>query len=285
MEYGNKHIYTIFGLRLASEIELPELPIDIDDSTEPDAWITFADLSEYVADWNQDKQSWADEEQVQIYVPNVAFYRVLHKHVQVMPFEGADPGRYRLYILGVCCSVLLTRRGIVFMRAGGVVIDGRAYAILDDNIAGKSTLREEFKQKGYKLLSDDIVGVSINEKTNQLTAYPSYPQQETLRYQMECFQQEPIILAGIFECASANIPRIGINPLTPLQRVKLLRNYFYLNEIMRGMCIEQWLITFATKVALAIPVYQSMRPVTNFQSSELVNQILRTARGAERILL
>ncbi|MCK9860366.1 aldolase [Paenibacillus sp. ATY16] len=309
MEHS-KRMYTAYGLRLASEIELPELLTAIDDGSEPDAWITYADLSSYVANWEPDRRNWADEEQVLIYVPGVAYYRVVFNLIEVMPLKDVDPRQSRLYIVGACCSVLLVRRGIVPMHAGGVVIDGKAYAILGDCGAGKSTLGAAFMEAGYKLLSDDIVAVAMNEKTNELTAYPGYPQQKLWRQSLEYFQREasdyrsilqdydkyavpitdlfhkePIPLAGIFELEKADVPQVRIHPLTPLQRVQLFRYHSFLDRVLKEMKLEQWLFTFGTKVALAIPFYQLKRPSTGYTAPELVSEILHTVREREMISL
>ncbi|MCM3628768.1 hypothetical protein M3194_15595 [Paenibacillus glycanilyticus] len=100
MKYSDKHRYTAYGLRLSSEIELPELLVEINNESEPDAWITIADLSNYAVDWQLNQISAADKEQVLINVPDVAFYRVIHNHIQVMPINNVDPMLYRLYIVG-----------------------------------------------------------------------------------------------------------------------------------------------------------------------------------------
>ncbi|MCM3628769.1 hypothetical protein M3194_15600 [Paenibacillus glycanilyticus] len=48
---------------------------------------------------------------------------------------------------------------------------------------------------------------------------------------------------------------------------------------------EQWLFTFATKVALAIPFFQLKQPANGVTAPELVQQIIYTVREKEMILL
>jgi hypothetical protein len=268
-----KRMYLAYGLRLASEIELPELLHENDHTAEPDAIITLTDLSGYVEGWGPDKRNQVDQDQIIIHVPGIAFYRIVGDSlIQMMPLEGADPREYQLYILGVCCSILLVRRGIVPMHASNVIIDGKAYAILGDYGEGKATLVADFMEAGYKLLSEDIAAVSMDEKTNALTAYPSYPQ-----------QKDPVPLVGIFELEKADTLQIVIKPLTPLQRVQLLREHFFHDMMLKEMKLEPWLLTFVTKVALAIPFYKLTWPVNGFTAPDLVNQIVHTVQEGELI--
>ncbi|MGO4109170.1 aldolase [Paenibacillus sp. YAF4_2] len=302
-------MYSAYGLRMASEIDLPEL-WDVE-SGEPDVYIEFADLSDYVKDWEADRLERAGNDEVVFRVPDVANYRVVGNHlIQVMPVNGADPREYRMYILGACCAVLLVRRGMVPLHASGVVIDGKAYAILGDCGAGKSTLATAFRHAGYKLLSDDIVGVWMDERTNKLTAYPGYPQQKLWKQSLDYFHMDsdhynPILesydkfavpvhdqfvhhslpLSGIFELEKADIPRVALNPLTPLERVRLLRYHSFLDKLLKEMQMEQWLFALAVKIALAIPFYQLKRPLNGFTAPDLVNQIINTVREGEVVSL
>ncbi|GLX67685.1 hypothetical protein [Paenibacillus glycanilyticus] len=266
MEHIHNRLYTAYGLRLASEMELPELMTAMDDGSEPDAWITFADLSEFTANWQPGKKYIADDEKVLIYEPNVAFYCVKHNQIQVMPIKQTEAGQYRLTIIRICCSMLLVRREIAPINAGGVVINGKAYAVIADYGTGQLAL-EAFMEAGYKLLGDEILAIAMNGKTNELTAYPGYPV-------AKMFHNEPLPLAGVLEIERANTHQISISQITLLQRVQLFRNQSYLQLILREMNLEKWLFTFATRVALSIPFYQIKQPLIGYSEQRLVHQIL-----------
>lgn len=280
-------MYLAFGLRLASEIELLDLLLENDDAAEPDANITLTDLSRYVEGWGPDKRNQVDQDQIIIYVPGIAIYRIAGDSlIQVMPLEGADPREYQLYIFGVCCTILLVRRGIVPLHANGVIIDGKAYAILGDCDDRKYTLGAAFIEAGCKLLSVDIVAVSMDEKTNALTTYSSYSQQKLCKDEVPVtcmFQREPVPLAGIFELEKTDTLQVVIKPLTPLQRVQLLRNHFFHDMLLKEMKLEPWLLTFVTKVALAIPFYKLTWPINRYMASGMVNQIVHTVQEGEII--
>ena len=77
--------------------------------------------------------------------------------------KEADEDKIRLYILGTCMGALLMQRKILPLHGSAIAIDGKAYAFVGDSGAGKSTLASAFLSKGYKLLSDDVIAVSLSE--------------------------------------------------------------------------------------------------------------------------
>lgn len=70
-------------------------------------------------------------------------------------------------------SVLLHIHGVFNIHSSAVVCDGRAIAFAGDSYAGKSTLALSFLQSGYRVLTDDVLPLSIGE--HAVTALPSYP--------------------------------------------------------------------------------------------------------------
>ncbi|WP_201006223.1 hypothetical protein [Paenibacillus glycanilyticus] len=293
---------------MASEMEMPELWVEDDDGTAADVSIEYADLRGYIQNWGPDQKRHIDlaRNEIVLHIPEAGYYRIAENSlIQVMPEEGSDLREVRIFLLGVCLSILMVNRGIAPMHASGVMIDGKAYIIVGDCGAGKSTLGAAFRQAGYKLISDDIVGLTIDEN-NKLTAYPGYPQQklwqQSLDYlQMEAanysqildnyakfavpfgdqFTKEPLPLAGIFELEKADIPQIEMKPLKSLERVQLIRYHLFLGKVLNELHKEQWLLNFAAKAALAIPFYQLKRPVNGFTAPDLVNQIISTVREGE----
>lgn len=299
---------------MASELEIPELwsEENYDGRMDPDVTIEYADLSGFIQNWEPGQKRHIDlvRNEIVLHIPEAAYYRVVGESlIQVMPEEGADPREIRIFLLGVCFSILMVNRGIAPMHASGVMIDGKAYIIVGDCGAGKSTLGAAFRKAGYKLISDDIVGLSI-DSNNKLTAYPGYPQQklwqQSLDYlNMEAahfdqildnyakfavpfrdqFVKDPLPLAGIFELEKADIPQIAMRPLKSLERVQLIRYHLFLGKVLNELSKEQWLLNLAAKTALAIPFYQLKRPVNGFTAPELVDQIINTVREGEVVHL
>lgn len=63
------------------------------------------------------------------------------------------------------------------LHGSAIAINGRAYAIVGNSGAGKSTLASAFIQKGYKLISDDVIPVTFSDERIPMVQ-PTYPQQK-----------------------------------------------------------------------------------------------------------
>ncbi|MFX3632364.1 MAG: aldolase [Candidatus Pristimantibacillus sp.] len=306
---ANKKLYSAFGLRISSDIELPELLFMGEHSHNEtvDAVIELADLTDIINEFEPGKYYYYKDDYVLIVLPDTASYRIVNgQRIQVMPVAGVDARDYRIYLLGVCAAILLFQRRTVPLHGSSVIIDGKAYAIVGDCGAGKSTLAAAFLREGYKLLSDDIVAVTIDEKTGTPIAHPGFPQQklwqQSLNYfsmesdqykqvmvdmdkysipVMEQFHKESLPLAGIFELDKADIVSVSIKPLTHLERIQLFQYHTYSVELLSNMGLEQWHFSFAANTAFVVPFYQLRRPAIGFSAPSLVNEILHTVSKGE----
>jgi hypothetical protein len=63
------------------------------------------------------------------------------------------------YLLGPVLGLVLRLRGIVCLHASAVSVDDRCAAFVGSEGSGKSTTAAAFAQKGFAVLSDDIVGL------------------------------------------------------------------------------------------------------------------------------
>jgi len=77
------------------------------------------------------------------------------------------------YLVGQVLSFCLLTRGIEPLHATAVVVDGEAIAFLGMSGAGKSTLAAAFVQRGYSLLTDDVL--VLQPDGNKLLAHASLP--------------------------------------------------------------------------------------------------------------
>jgi hypothetical protein len=77
------------------------------------------------------------------------------------------------YVIGQALSFCLLTRGIEPLHATAVVVNGEAIAFLGASGAGKSTLAAVFVQRGFALLTDDVL--VLQPDGNKLLAHPSVP--------------------------------------------------------------------------------------------------------------
>ncbi len=78
-----------------------------------------------------------------------------------------------VHLLGTVLSYWLERQGIPVLHASAVSVGDRAVAFLGTNKAGKSSLSVSLMQRGYPLLSDDLVGLQVTD--SGIEARPGFP--------------------------------------------------------------------------------------------------------------
>lgn len=77
------------------------------------------------------------------------------------------------YLLGPVLGFVLRLRGTTCLHASAIAIGDRAIALLGPAEAGKSTTAAAFAERGYRVLSDDIVALSEQRAT--FLVQPAYP--------------------------------------------------------------------------------------------------------------
>jgi hypothetical protein len=79
-----------------------------------------------------------------------------------------------LYLLGPVLGLVLRYRGMVCLHASAVVMDDRAIVFAGPEEAGKSTTAAALAQRGFPILSDDVVPLA--ERNGAFFALPGSPQ-------------------------------------------------------------------------------------------------------------
>jgi hypothetical protein len=147
------HHYRVFGLAVASEIELSDLE-PVAAHAAPDVVITRGTIDAAGAG-----------DHVPLPITNGSILRIdevatfaITAGTRIVVDALADvPARnVRLYLLGSAMGMLLHQRGLLPLHANAVEIDGRAFAFMGRSGAGKSTLAAWFHDAGHRVLSDDV---------------------------------------------------------------------------------------------------------------------------------
>ena len=139
-------MYKVFGLRVLSEIQLPELPRINEQEETREVIIRTADLFQKWSEFTNTEQNFVvDKNVVMIRIPDTAIFSIQEgKQIIVSPMGNTCEDKIRLYILGICMGALLMQRGILPLHGSAINIDGKVYAILGNSGAGKSTLAAAF---------------------------------------------------------------------------------------------------------------------------------------------
>lgn len=305
-------VYRAFGLRISSEIPLPELPVsvDVEEIANPDIVIE-AGVPDRL--WVQLESAGSNFARIDnrflFLIPETAFYCIEDgRKITVSPLAGADPEKVRVYLLGTCMGALLMIRNTLPLHGSAVEIDGKAYAFLGDSGAGKSTLAAAFVSRGHRLVSDDVIAVTLAGGGGMPAVAPSYPQQklwqesldhlgmsmergnyrpvyrETSKYAVPVangFCDGEVPLAGAFELVKSQSEAVSVRPLPNLERLRVMLLHTYRNRLIRRLGLEQWHFKVSTGIAEQMKVYQLNRPLEGFTANQLVSEIIQTIREGE----
>lgn len=301
--------YEAFGFQIKSVIPLPELQEGPMQGTCDgiDIQINFAELSTLWDEANDpNRYFYVQDNSVLFRVPEVAIYRVENgANISVSPYDKASLDKIRLYLLGTCMGIILMQRKILPLHGSAVVIDGKAYAIVGDSGAGKSTLASAFLKKGYQLVSDDVIPVSLSiDRVPFVT--PAYPQQKLWEESLAAFNMDsahfkpiidreqkfavpvdaqfatkPLQLAGIYELVKRGNGSAEISPIVDLVRFQALFDHTYRNFLLPSLDLLEWHFKISAIIINGVAMYQIRRPDNRFTADELTKLILNTIEKRE----
>ncbi len=186
--------YDLFGLRIASELELPELaPCGVSNDRPAEIVIRRGGVPP------TDGFFTADEDTASLTIDQVARYRVRRgSEITVDAFPQASEKSLRLFLLGSALGVICHQRGLLPLHANAVVTAHGAIAIAGDPGAGKSTLAAYFQSRGFDILCDDVCALSF-ASDGEVMAWPGLPYIKLWRDALERFGHDPRGLTRILE--------------------------------------------------------------------------------------
>jgi len=281
---GRHFYYTLFGLTVRSEIELPELrPADCGDA---DVDIGLRDLGA-AAPAREVAGLTLTPDGVVLCVPGISRYLIEQGcRIFVDPEKGVSPRNVRLFLLGSAFGALLHQRGLLPLHANAIVIEGRAVAFTGRSGAGKSTLASLFHDRGHRLLSDDVCVIDF-DGAGQPIVHAGIPHMRLWRDSLERSGRtpddfeavldgrdkytvparwsdtaEPVPLGAVFTLASAgeDARQVGIRRLRGAEALNaLIANTYRGHYVARfGDSRRHW----ATSLDLVakVPIFELERP-------------------------
>jgi len=173
-------LYALFGLTIASDIELPLPP------AAPEAAIDVTIAHGPIAVKGDHPWGYAEVPGgTLLSVETVGRFLICGgSRIAVDPFPTASERNIRLFLLGSAFGALLHQRGLMPLHANAVVIDGRAFAFCGHSGAGKSTMAAWFHDRGHPILSDDVCVIGFAADGTPL-AYPGIPRVRLWRQALE----------------------------------------------------------------------------------------------------
>ncbi|WP_240644108.1 aldolase [Paenibacillus paeoniae] len=294
--------YKAFGFSVHSDMLLPELSAAESDTAKADITVKVNSFLKNGFD-AEPYDFIAEDGMVSVKMPDAGVFRVQDgDKIIVSPYAGADEDLIRLYVLGTCFGILLLQRGIYPLHGSALAINGKAYAIVGQSGAGKSTLASALIEKGFRLLSDDVIAVSHDSLTGQPIVAPSYPQQKLWQNSLEAMGQShealrsifgretkycvpltdsfhgtSLPLGGVFELTrTTELDGIELEPAGKLERLPLLFRHTYRYQLIERMNLMKWHFEQSAALASRLNIYRLRRGESAFTAPQLADLILNT---------
>ncbi len=184
---GHPFLYSVYGLTVASELELPELTAG---AGEPGIRIVAEAAHSGEDEVGGGPRFKGDGRSAELSYPRVATLVVREgREVVVRPVTGADVAAIRALVLGPAFGVLLHQRGVLALHASSVMLAGGVVGFMGGSGWGKSTLAASLQRRGHELVADDITAVDTSETA--ISALPGFPQLKLLPEAAEALGLDP----------------------------------------------------------------------------------------------
>jgi hypothetical protein len=286
-ESNSLNIYEVAGLRLRSEISLPELAVAEPAAREPDVCVELGPVPEKLSGASSTSSvTEISQDDVLIKVPGVARYRAQSgQRIRIEPMPGARASDLRLFLLGSALGAIYFQRGDFPLHASVVVVRGAAVAFTGGSGAGKSTMAAWLHAQGFPLLCDDVCVVRF-DSDGKPVAYPGFPRlklwKDTLtafeidagkllrdysradKYHLPIaarFRDKPVPLKHILALQfseAETAPRV--TDVRPSEAVMLLRDNTYRFQYISGMGLTRKHFLDCTRLARTTRIQRLVRP-------------------------
>lgn len=301
-------LYRAFGFAIQSDIPLPELQRIDEANAMADVNITLGDLK---ALWQQKSTAPGGF----VIEPNFVMFEIINhaifcikdgRHIIVSLAEGYELDVVRLYLLGTCMGAMLMQKKYVPLHGSAIAIDQKCYAFVGDSGAGKSTLASAFLAKGYELVSDDVICVSMVGRDKQPVITPSYPQQKLWQQTLDHFGMdvegyrsvygrekkycvpvgsqytlEQLPLECIIELRKTESGDIELAPITGMDRLLTLFAHTYRQFMLEPLGLLPWHFNMTTSIVTHAKMYRMNRPADRFTAHDLADAIMNMLERKE----
>lgn len=291
-----QHCYQLFGLRISSDILLPELmPRPAGDGA--DVVIGRGAVAEDGKGIGAPTGpfSHAAEQVLWLRVPGVARYLVRDgATLTYQPETGIDEASIRVFLLGTCIGALLVQRGQLVLHGNAFAVDGTCVICVGPSGAGKSTLAARMLQRGHRIIADDVCPVDAQGRAVPGMARLKLWQHaanglaidtgslQRLRPGLakfdvplgDAYHAEPTPIAAVYVLNPWNQDRFAIDEIEGIAKFQALRANSYRFRFLQGMALGARHLEQCAALAARLPVAEVRRPRHGFDIDGLADRIL-----------
>jgi len=289
--------YKVYGICIASDIELPELLLSDNEVT--DAVIIEGPVpKDLPCITSQGAFYQASFNDFLLRVDRIGAIRVQNGDTIIVERDSfCSPEEFRIYILGSGLGALLHQKGIFAIHGSAIETDKGGLIISGVSSSGKSTLAASLVKMGFKAISDDIAAIHL--RNNKLLLHHGIPSlklwgnvvkalsiKEDLikvansldKFRMPLqnnFRQEPIKIFRIISLSTKNSDGFEIEELNGIEKFHSLRNNTYRLQYIDGLQVTKHHFENIGVVANKIELLRIRRPISPVLINELANFVVK----------
>lgn len=291
-----QHIYTAYGLLFSSELLLPEL-LEADGT--PDIYIKLGKVPDTLVNpTGSGKLFQATPNEFLLKHDNIAgFYVNGGNEIIIEPATADNDLEIRLYLLGSVFGALLQQRGYLVLHGSSIAINGQGVLFTGKSGIGKSTLAAALQKKGYRVLTDDVCAVKLDNQgipqimpgfpslklwqdaLKQLGAHkeglsPVRNNADKFRIDLEAsFFNQPVQLKKIFILGADDINEVRLTELEGKNKLQSVIRNTYRYRFLEGQGIKPRHFEQCVGVVNKTNIYKVVRPKTGFMIEQLISAI------------
>ena len=224
-------------------------------------------------------------------VPDVARYLVEDGNlVTLEPVPQADKDKINRFFQMTPLAALLFQRGITAFHAAAAAGPHGAVLLAGDSCAGKSTLLMELLKRGWKMLSDDLSVVALNEN-GAPDVLPTFPDVVLWRDTLDKLNKENTgknrqtvsmeerftntsqRLKTIYRLAIHNKNEIEVRSTEGIDRFRFLTEILYNTRVADALLDRTAYMRTASALTQCVSTQTLMRPRGRWSSEELADMV------------
>lgn len=292
-----------YGLRVRSEIELPELLFAEDEGSNDSVDVNIrmqtvntgglAD-GKHIDGWLSvtPQEFWMD-------ISDVARFLIRDgREILIDPLPGIDEESIRVFLLGSAFGALLFQRGFLVLHGNAIKVGNQCMICVGDSGAGKSTLAAGLMQRGYSILSDDVVPVDSEHRA--LSGFPRIklwqetadrlkistqglrrirPDMEKFNFPLgQQFADEALPIRWVYVLASHDSNDFKIESIQGMERFAYLHSNTYRMNFLEGMDLQPIHLKLCSALSSKIRLVRVTRPANGFELDALMDCIIADAQ-------
>jgi hypothetical protein len=299
-----KYYYEVYGLKIKSDIELPELLKSNDANYEINICTGIAPIK-VLKNIEQGRNIYLNCKEIWFNIKAVGTYLIYNGNTVVVDKNiNADIEDVKAYLLGSALGMLLFQRNTLAIHGGTIVINDKTLTIVGDSGAGKSTLTAALRLKKYLFMADDVSVVNDNLMINS-----SYPQQKLcedtmlkLGYKLKQFKKinndrekynilvkedfisKPVKMGAICEIKVGDNSKVEIEEINGKEKLLILNNNIYRIELIKKSGIPPEYFKKCLEIAQNIKIYRMYRPKDKYTISEQIKVLENTLGTQNKII-